>query len=121
VNRQASQAARLVAGAALLGLLAAGCARHPGGAATPAPSTPGAPQATAAGQEPVATPGIVVTPPATDPASPGVVAVGPTQAAPTVPIAPATPDPLDAELQGIDQLLNGMDGSLSNSDSSGGE
>jgi hypothetical protein len=121
VNRQSSQAARLIAGAALLGLLVVGCARHGGGAETPAPSTAGTPRATATEPAPAATPDNVATALATGAVAPGVAAADPTRAAAPATSAPATPDPLDAELQGINQLLNGMDSSLSNSDSSGGE
>jgi hypothetical protein len=128
VNRPMRSTAGLIGLALLLGGVAAGCARHGGSTLEPVQATP---TPIAAGADATATSEITVavvptlsprdSPIAT--ATPGARATpGATQPAPTTNPKP-TADPLDAELQTLDQLLNGIDTSLSSSDSSetGGE
>lgn len=124
MNRQASTVTVLAAAAMLFGAAVVGCARHEGGATTAPAASIQAAQATQA--EATATPAATIvdaTPGATDSAP----SPQPTDAAvPTAPsgvTAAATPDPLDGQLANIDQLINGVNGSLSGSDAgtSGGE
>src|ERR1035437_1094299 len=93
VHRQVSSVPRLAAAALLVGLAVVGCARHGGsGTAQPADQS---------------------TVPAA--AQPSEVAQSAPTLAPT-PAPTATPDPLDGQLSNLDNLLNGINGSLSGSD-----
>jgi hypothetical protein len=124
VNRPGKSAAGLLGLALLLGSLTAGCARHDEGGATPG-------QATEAASTPVAAAADVTTPSPclaeaatpTPQASDIAPAEGPVAgAASQAPVDPnPTTDPLDSELQTVNQIVNGIDGSLSGSTTSGGE
>jgi hypothetical protein len=115
VNRQLTSVTRLAATALLVGLVAVACGQ-PGDATTgqPAVSTPAAQQSQA--DQAAAT--LAPTP---------ISALTDSAAAATSPASAATAagaaagDPLDAQLSNLDSLLNGINGSLSGSDTSGGE
>lgn len=113
VNRPVRSVTTLAAAALLLGMAVVGCAGHNGGAVNgPAGSPPVAQTArTGATEPPVPTPAPTATP---ADATPSAGSTG----APN-----ATADPLDALLTNLDQLLNGLNGSLSGSGTgtSGGE
>jgi hypothetical protein len=122
VNRPIRSAAGLIGLALLLGSVAAGCARHGGSTPEPVQVTP---TPIVAGADETAAPEITAsTAPTASPSDSPIAAATPgaTQPAPTTNPKP-TADPLDSELQTLDQLLNGIDTSLSSSDSSetGGE
>jgi hypothetical protein len=108
VNHQLSYATRLAAIVLLVGIAVVACGR-PNGAADnqSASSTPAAQQSQA---DPVET----------DSAAPGDAATD-SAAQAASPAAAATADPLDTQLSNLDSLLNGVNGSLSGSDTSGGE
>ena len=121
--RRTTSAARLAAVALLVGLATVACARH-GSSATAAPAVSSAVEATLTSQTAqIATP----TPNAAGAGSPsaptyssGASAAGSaepssTPAAGKSPTAAITPDPLDSELQTLDQILGGVDSSLSGS------
>ena len=106
VNRPVRSVTTLAAAALLLGMAVVGCAGHNGGAVNgPAGSPPVAQTArTGATEPPVPTPAPTATP---ADATPSAGSTG----APN-----ATADPLDALLTNLDQLLNGLNGSLSGSE-----
>lgn len=108
MNHQLSSATRLAAIVLLVGIAVVACGR-PNGAADnqPASPTPAAQQSQA---DPVGT----------DSAAPGDAATD-SAAQAASPAAAATADPLDTQLSNLDSLLNGVNGSLSGSDTSGGE
>ena len=116
MNRQVSSATRLAAALLIVGIVAVACGR------------PDAHQATgAAGQDPA----VAATPvaPTLEPAPTATdVAAEPSASDPATPAATYAPpdpanDPVTGEMQSIDQLLKGIDGSLSGADpgSTGGE
>lgn len=93
----------------LVGLSSVACARH---GSPPAPSSAGTSQAAQAAR--------------TDPTASTVVSPASPSASPTSSRTPApatTTDPLDSELQALDQIVNDVNGSISSIDpgSSGGE
>jgi hypothetical protein len=107
VDRQASSVTRLAAVALLVGIAVIGCARHDG-AVVPAGSTP-APQASQVDQAaPTPTDAAVDSAAPTDSASPSPSDVPSPSAA-----AAATPDPLDSEISNLNNLINGVNSSLS--------
>ena len=103
VNRQLSSVTRLAAVALLFGIAVVAC---------------GKPNDAAGGQPAGPTP--TVQQPQADQA-PATLAPTPTSAPTDSASAAATADPLDAQLSNLDTLLNGVNGSLSGSDASGGE
>jgi hypothetical protein len=123
LNGQVGSAARVGVAALLVGMVAMGCAGHDGGATGGSPSSTPAAQATRTDSAATVTPrqaetAIDVTPLPAD--------AGPADASPSVGttgVPPATADPLDSSLSNLDQLLNGIDNSISNSDAgaTGGE
>lgn len=129
VNRKNGALTRLTATmlvVGLVGLASVGCGRH---GATAAPSSTGTPQtAQAAGADPTASTVLaaespsasLAMPEASESASSAPAATG---APSRTPVAANAPDPLDSELQGLDQIVNDVDGSISGTDqgSSGGE
>ena len=110
LNRQVSTATRLAATALLVGLAAVACSGRGNGAANQAGTTAPIPAVTTT---PMASPTMTVAP--TDSAVPSDSPAGID--------APATPDPLDSDLSGIQNLLNGVNDQLSGNDpgSAGGE
>jgi hypothetical protein len=108
LNRRTEVASRLSVALLFVAIAAAGCSQHGAGpgqtlenpALTPSAATPAGSPAPAA--QPT---------PATQAAATGGAG------------AQATPDPVDTSISGLNQLLNGIDGSLSGSDAgaSGGE
>jgi hypothetical protein len=121
VNRPTKSAAGLLGLALLLGSVASGCARH--GGSTPEPVTQATPVVAGAGETAAPTATVFAAPIASPSESPVATATPvATQASATANPKP-TADPLDSELQTLNQLLNGIDTSLSGSDSSttGGE
>jgi hypothetical protein len=110
LNRTVSTATSLAATALLVGLVAMACSGRGNGAANQVGTTPPIPVVTTA---PVASPTLTVAP--TDTAVPSESPAGID--------APATPDPLDSDLSGIQNLLNGVNSQLSGNDpgSAGGE
>jgi hypothetical protein len=137
VNRQLSSGTRLAATALLVGFAVAACGKpNDAAAGRPAGSTPAAQQSQA--DQAAATlaptpsslatdsaPSAAATDSATAAASPAPAATAAAAAVPPAPAATAaeaaTADPLDAQLSNLDSLLNGVNGSLSGSDASGGE
>jgi hypothetical protein len=116
VKRQTKALATILGVALLLSGVAAGCARRGGADVTTAPSTqPANPTATVAAQPSDAFDLTDTTVPDVTP-EPASTDVPATSAAPANPTA----DPLDAQLQNVNQLLNGIDTSISGS-SGGGE
>jgi hypothetical protein len=113
VNRKNGSVARLTAimlVVGLVGLSSVACARH---------GSPAAPSSAATSQ---AAPAAWADPTASTVAGPESPSASPASAA--SPQAPATtPDPLDSELQALDQVVNDVNGSISSIDpgSSGGE
>jgi hypothetical protein len=115
VNRQLTSVTRLAATALLVGIAVMACGK-PNDAAggQPAVSTPAAQQSHA--DQAAAT--LAPTP---------ISALTDSAAAATSPASAATAadaaagDPLDAQLSNLDNLFNGVNGSLSGSDASGGE
>jgi hypothetical protein len=103
VNRQLSSVTRLAAVALLFGIAVVACGK-PNDAAggQPAGPTPTVQQSQAD-------------------QAPATLAPTPTSAPTDSAAAAATADPLDAQLSNLDTLLNGVNGSLSGSDASGGE
>src|ERR1035437_5787710 len=115
VHRQVSSVTRLAAAALLVGLGGVGCRGHGGsGTAQPAyqSTVPSAEQPSEVAQSaPTLAPTPAPTPAPTDSPAPSPMnAAAPTNA------AAATPDPLDGQLSNLDNLLNGINGSLSGSD-----
>ena len=110
MNHLTSPVARLAAVALIVALSAVACGRHD--SSGPVATNP-APQATQAGPTDS---GLVGSPSAS-------VAASSTPAPDQSPAAATTPDPLDSDMQTLDQILGGVDSSLSGSDpgSSGGE
>jgi hypothetical protein len=110
----------------LVGLASVGCGRH---GATAAPSSTGTPQtAQGAGADPAASTVIAAESPSASLAMPeaseSASSAPPATGAPSrTPAAANAPDPLDSELQGLDQIVNDVNGSISGTDpgSSGGE
>lgn len=118
LNGQVGSAARAVVAALLVGMVAIGCAGHNGGATGGSPDSTPAAQATRTDSAATATPrqadtAVDATPSPAD-ASPSVGTTG---------APPATADPLDASFSNLDQLVNGINNSISNSDAgvAGGE
>jgi hypothetical protein len=99
VNRQLSSATRLAATALLVGIAVVGCARHDAGSGPTAPVAQPSQAAAAPTLAPNPTQAAISTgtPAATDTAT-------------------TTPDPLDSQLTNLQNLLNGIDSSLSGSD-----
>lgn len=120
VTRPNRSAAALLSVAVLAGMVVVGCSR-PGGDGSPAGTSP-APTASAATVTVDETPSLA---PGADVQSPGPTAAPASRSAPAAASSRpnATTDPLDSELQGVSQLLNGIATSISGSDSStsGGE
>jgi hypothetical protein len=110
LDRAVSTATRLAATALLVGLTAMACSGHGNGAENLAGTTPPNPVVTTT---PVASPTPTVAPTDTAVPSDSAAAID----------APATPDPLDSDLSGIQNLLNGVNDQLSGNDagSAGGE
>lgn len=119
MNRQLSSATRLAAIALLVGIAVVACGR-PNGAADnqPASSRPATQQSQA--DTVAATLAPTPTDAPTDSAAPGSATTD-SAAAAASPAPAATADPLDTQLSNLDSLLNGVNGSLSGSDASGGE
>jgi len=118
VNLQVRSATRLALTALLLGAAAVGCAGHAAsGAGGPAVSAttaqPGRPDRTM--------PTLAATP--NDSVAADATTPGPTTAAGETAAAGPTADPLNSQLSNLDDLLNGIDSSLSASaaGASGGE
>jgi hypothetical protein len=116
VNRQASSAVRLASALVIAGIVVVACGRH------------GSPQAQPVAQDPAASPVTAVatfTPEAVQTPDVAVTAAPSDSAAPVATYAPPAPanDPVTGEILSIDQLLGGLDGSLSGADSgsAGGE
>ncbi len=109
MNRQLSSATRLAAIALLVGIAVVACGR-PNGAADnqPASSTPAAQPSQA---DPVAA---TITPTPISASTDSAAAAG-------SPASAAPEDSLNAQLSNVDTLINGVNGSLSGSDASGGE
>ena len=119
MDRQLSSIARLAAVALLVGLAAVGCAGNAHSAtASPAVSTPESQpsQAEIAASTPSASPTVAVT---AGPTQSG----GPTTAAGSTAAPAPTTDPLSGQLSNLDNLLNGIDSSISGgtAGASGGE
>ena len=110
MKRPVSTATRLAATALLVGLAAVACSGRGNAAGNQAGTTPATPVVTTT---PEASPTLTVVP--TDTAVPSDSPAGID--------APATPDPLDSDLSGIQNLLNGVNDQLSGNDpgSAGGE
>lgn len=110
MKRPVSTATRLAATALLVGLAAVACSGRGNAAENQAGTTPATPVVTTT---PEASPTLTVAP--TDTAVPSDSPAGID--------APATPDPLDSDLSGIQNLLNGVNDQLSGNDSgsAGGE
>lgn len=117
VHRQVSSVTRLAAVALLVGIAVIGCAKHDGAVAT-AGSTPAAVSSQV--DQPTAAPTPTVSDAAapTDSASPDPSSDAMASDAPAV-----TPDPLDSEINTLNNLINGVNGSVSGGDpgASGGE
>jgi hypothetical protein len=118
VNRHLSSAGRLAATALLVGVAVVACGRPNGAAQTQPTAAPTAQQSVA--DQPAATVQPTAADAATDTPTPTAGATDPTGAS-SAPAAVTTADPLDAQLSNLDNLLNGVNGSLSGSDASGGE
>ena len=123
MNRHGKSLAVLAA-ALLLSGVAAGCSRS-GGTDVPAAPPPSvaatmAPETSAV--EPVDSPASLETQAASpSPSASSTDLTAPSTATAVSPIPASTNDPLDAELQDVNQLLNGIDGSVSDSSTGGGE
>jgi hypothetical protein len=115
VHRQGSSVTRLAAVALLVGVAVIGCARHDSPVTT-AGSTPALQSSPATA---TSTPVSIVT------ASAPIDAASPSESTDPSPTAAAavTPDPLDSELSNLNNLINGVNSSVSGSDAgtSGGE
>lgn len=115
MNRQSRSATRLATALVILGMVAVACGRQ--GAPQGAPSASQAPAAAASGGDAAAatdSPATIVdasetpgSPAASDSAAPGA-----TYSPPSI-----ANDPVTGEMQTIDQLINGINGSLSGSNS----
>ena len=121
MNREVNSIVRLAAVALLVGVAAIGCAGQRGAGASQPAQTPATQQSQAAAATPTLTP----TPAAqtTSPTPAQTVSPTPTATARATSSSAATPDPLDGQLSNIQNLLNGMNSSLSGSDAgtTGGE
>ena len=111
MNRQVSLTTRLAATVLLVGVAVVGCGHGNAGSSQVAGSTPTAQSSQVDQAGPSTSPD--VSPSATDSAAPSAsaMAVNPV----------ATPDPLDSPLNNVNQLLNGINSSLQDSGSGGGE
>ena len=109
MNRQISLTTRLAAAALLVGVAVIGCG-HGNAASTQAAGFTPAAQSRPVNQ---ASPSTSPSASATDSAVPSASTVAVDQA--------ATPDPLDSPLNSVNQLLNGINSSLQDSGSGGGE
>jgi hypothetical protein len=112
LNRQVSLTTRLAATALLVGVAAVGCSGHGSPASSLAAGSNPTPQSSQVDQA-----GASISP------SPsGSAADSATPSASDVAINPvATPDPIDSPLNSVNQLLNGINSSLQDSGSGGGE
>lgn len=118
VKRPTGPIARLAATALLVGIAAVGCAGHDGPGH--AGSIPAQPSPAVAAPANASTPIVTVT---DTPATSGPAAAGQSPASGLTNAPAATPDPLDGQLSDINNLINGVNGSLSGADAgtSGGE
>jgi len=115
VNRQPTSVTRLAATALLVGVAVMACGKpNDATGGRPAGPTPTVQQSQA--DQAAATPAPTSTSVATYSAA---ATVAPVSEATTA--GAAAGDPLDAQLSNLDSLLNGINGSLSGSDTSGGE
>jgi hypothetical protein len=116
VHRQVSSVTGLAAVALLVGIAVIGCAKHDG-----APATAGSTPAAVSSQ--VDQPTFALTPDASDTPAPADSASPSPSSDAAASNAPATPDPLDSEINALNNLINGVNGSVSGSDTgaSGGE
>jgi hypothetical protein len=118
VNRQLNSVTRLAATALLLGTVGLACAR-PNDATGGQPAGPTSTTQQSPADQPTATLAPAPQDTATDAAAPTVAATDSPAAVGTSGAAAA--DPLDSQFSNLDNLLNGVNGSLSGSDTSGGE
>jgi hypothetical protein len=121
VKLRISPVTRLAAVTLLVGIAAVGCARHDGSVTSgQSQTTTPARQSQAAQASPTVAPVAVATDTPAPSESAGPIATGQTGANPGV---AETQDPLDGELTNINNLVNGIDGSISGSDAgpAGGE
>jgi hypothetical protein len=111
LNRQLSLTTRLAATVLLVGVAVVGCGRGNAEPSQVAGPTPAAQSSQGDQAGPSISPD--ASPSATDSAAPSAsaVAVNPV----------ATPDPVDSPLNNVDQLLNGINSSIQDSGSGGGE
>jgi len=115
VNRHSKSLAGMLGVALLIGSVAAGCGRRGGADVSPTPIPPAAsPVASMADQSPLV-------PDATDTIVPGASATPIADSTSSTGAQAAASDPVDTDLQGVNQLLNGIDSSISGSSSGGGE
>jgi len=112
VHRQVSSVTRLAATALLVGLAVVGCARH-GDSGTAQPADQSTVPAAAQPSEVAQSAPTLAPTPAPTPASTDSPAPSPTKAATPTNAAAATADALDGQLSNLDNLLNGVNGSLS--------
>ena len=118
MKRQTTSLVGILGIALLLSSVAVGCARRGGADATTAPSAPSASATAIVAAQPTDVPDPTETAPA-DATSEPTSADSPAASSVNVPANP-TADPLDAQLQNVNQLLNGIDTSIAGS-SGGGE
>jgi len=118
VNRPVRSVTTLSAAALLLGMAVVGCAGHNGGAVNGPAGSPPVAQAARTG---ATVPPVPTSAPTTADATATPADATPSAGSTGAPNA--TADPLDNLLTNLDQLLNGLNGSLSGSDTgtSGGE
>lgn len=110
MNREISVTTRLAATLLLVSIAAVGCA----GQSRPSTGLSGDPISTPSSQVDQATPTLAPSPSDAPSESPAPVdSASAIQGGSAV----ATPDPLDSQLSGLDNLLNGLNSSLSSSDS----
>lgn len=127
VNRQHGSIARLTATVlvvGLVGLASMACGRN---GSPVAPGSPGLTQAAPATQAEAAGPTIggnpsfgalESSPASADASAPASAAPSPSHTGSRAPVPAATSDPLDAELQALDQVVNDVNGSISGTDAS---
>lgn len=123
MNRQTSSAARLASTLVIVGIVAVACGRSNAAQGTqPATQGPTA-AASALAETPTPTPVAATSDAPASPAASG--SATPASATPAATYSPPAiaNDPVTGEIQSIDQLLKGIDGSLSGADSgtNGGE
>jgi type IV secretory pathway VirB10-like protein len=119
VRHQLSSVSRLAATALLVGVAVLACGRPNGATGNPAAASTPAAQHTQADQT---VPTIAPTPIDEATAAPTPSDAAASSVAPAASSGAAvTPDPLDTQISNLDSLLNGVNGSLSGSDNSGGE